>query len=244
MAPESSRHLEELPLADGHLSHSFLLLRCLLPPATDGLCSWLVQGGRLSTARCRCCCCGCFWLHQPFAGDVSRRGLGESQSLSPGGWSLLSRQCCFSAFLVGGAVQSRRQPKPSTSRAVQMTVRTSCHFSGPHFRSTFIPWYQHEPGEAPKRVPDRQSGDPYFYDKPYRDILWAEEVRAESTCTLTRSKITKQQEATYYCTYWDLPSLENHQAAHTKLPLCSQGLEISPDSRVLPVRLSTPARIH
>ena len=136
--PKSSRHLEEVPLGDENLSHSFLLLKCLLLPAGDGLCSWLVQGGRLDIVQCTRCCCRCFWLRQPFAVDMNRRSLGDPQSVSPWGWSLLSQQCCFSAFLVDGAVQILRQPKPFSSRAVQTTAWISCHFSGSDFLNTFI----------------------------------------------------------------------------------------------------------
>lgn len=88
--PKNLSHLKEVPLGNRNPSHSFLLLRSLLSPAGDGLCSWLVQEGRLDIVRCTCCCCRCFWLHQPFAVDVSHRGLGDW------GWSLLSQQCCFS----------------------------------------------------------------------------------------------------------------------------------------------------
>lgn len=129
--PKRSRHLEELPLAHGYPSHSFLLLRCLLPPAGDGLCSWLAQGGRLRIAPGTCCCCR-LWLRA-----VSALGctwdLGQSHPVSPWGWSLLSRQCSFLAFLAGGAVQILRQTKPSTGRAVQMTLWIKDHLLGQTF---------------------------------------------------------------------------------------------------------------
>ena len=58
-----------------------------------------------------------------------------------------------------------------------------------------------------------QSGDPFFYERSYRENFWAEKERRESICTLTTNKITKQQQATYYCAYWDRTALENHRAA-------------------------------
>lgn len=144
--PKRSRHLEELPLGDGYPSHSFLLLRCLLPPDGDGLCSWLAQGGRLGITSGTCCCCrqglwaasalGCTW------------DLGESQPVSPWGWSLLSRSCSFLAFLADGAVQILRQTKPPTGRTLQRTLQIRDRSSGSDFLNTCSRWYRHKPGEA------------------------------------------------------------------------------------------------
>lgn len=135
-----------------------------------------------------------------------------------GAWETRADHCCHNSAvsllpLVDGAAQILRQPKPSTSRAVQMTAQISCHVSGSDFLNTFIHCYKHKPREAPKHILYVQSGVPYFYEKFYRDIFWAKKARTESICTLTINKITKQQEATYYCGSRGRTALENHQAA-------------------------------
>uniref|UniRef100_A0A8B9MAX7 Ig-like domain-containing protein n=1 Tax=Accipiter nisus TaxID=211598 RepID=A0A8B9MAX7_9AVES len=80
-------------------------------------------------------------------------------------------------------------PKPSTSRAVQMTARISCHFSGSDFLNTFIHCYKHKPREAPKHILYVQSGVPYFYEKSYRDIFWAKKVRTDAVQEILLSMI-------------------------------------------------------
>uniref|UniRef100_A0A663E4P9 Ig-like domain-containing protein n=1 Tax=Aquila chrysaetos chrysaetos TaxID=223781 RepID=A0A663E4P9_AQUCH len=135
--------------------------------------------------------------------------------------------------LVDGAAQILRQPKPSTSRAVQMTARISCHFSGSDFLNTFIHCYEHKPREAPKHILYVQSGVPYFYEKSYRDIFWAKKVRTESICTLTINKITKQQEATYYCGSWGRTALENHQVFGSGTKLTVSGNSPPAHSEIL-----------
>ncbi|XP_068792023.1 T-cell receptor gamma alternate reading frame protein isoform X1 [Struthio camelus] len=101
-----------------------------------------------------------------------------------------------------GAAQSLRQPKPSTSNKVQTTARISCSFSGSDFQNTPIHWYQQKPGEPPTRILYVATGEAVF-DKPDDgDVFWAEKSKLNPICTLTIKRITKQQEATYYCAYW------------------------------------------
>ncbi|XP_025927306.1 TCR gamma alternate reading frame protein isoform X4 [Apteryx rowi] len=107
-----------------------------------------------------------------------------------------------SAFCSYGAAQGLRQPQPSMNNRMQTTARINCHFSGSDFRNTPIHWYQQKPSEAPKRILYMIAGDPVFDEQADKEMFWAEKKMSLSICTLTIKRITKQQEATYYCAYW------------------------------------------
>ncbi|XP_010210028.1 PREDICTED: uncharacterized protein LOC104565074 [Tinamus guttatus] len=132
-----------------------------------------------------------------------------------------------------GAAQKLTQPRPSTSSRAGATARIDCQFSGSDFQNMDIHWYQQKPGEAPTHILYVLVGDPVIDEQANKELFHADKKASTLISTLTIKRVTKQQEATYYCAFWDDTTTENLCTAYTET---SSGLS-APGSQGLKARL-------
>lgn len=120
------------------------------------------------------------------------------------GHVLISASCLsfFSSFHTGGSAQVLRQTPISITKPQHKTVLINCHVSDPDFHNVFIHWYQKRPNAAPRRVAYMASSL-FLQNKSDEGKFSIEKDHVKSVCTLTVSKVTLQDSATYYCAKWD-----------------------------------------
>ena len=95
-----------------------------------------------------------------------------------------------------------QQTPISITKPESKTVLINCHVSDPDFNNIFIHWYQKRPNTAPKRIA-YMSSRLFLENKSDEGKFSIEKDATKSVCTLTVSKVTLQDSATYYCARWD-----------------------------------------
>lgn len=119
------------------------------------------------------------------------------------GDALLSQLLYFFSFIAtGGSAQDLQQTPISITKPEGKTVLINCHVSSPDFSNVFIHWYQKRVNEAPKRVAYMSSRF-FLENQSDEGKFTVEKDPSKSVCTLTVSKVTRQDSATYYCAKWD-----------------------------------------
>uniref|UniRef100_A0A663E522 T cell receptor gamma variable 9 n=1 Tax=Aquila chrysaetos chrysaetos TaxID=223781 RepID=A0A663E522_AQUCH len=100
------------------------------------------------------------------------------------------------------SAQVLQQTPISVTKPESKTVLINCHISDTDFDNVFIHWYQQRPNAAPKRIA-YMSSRVFLENKSDEGKFSIEKDAAKSVCTLTVSKVTLQDSATYYCARWD-----------------------------------------
>ncbi|XP_053915562.1 immunoglobulin kappa light chain isoform X2 [Cuculus canorus] len=101
-----------------------------------------------------------------------------------------------------GSAQVLQQSPISITKPERKTVLINCHVSNPDFNNIFIHWYQKRPNAALKRIA-YISTRLFLEEKSDEGKFSVEKDLTKSVCTLTVSKVTLQDSATYYCATWD-----------------------------------------
>ncbi|XP_068792028.1 T-cell receptor gamma alternate reading frame protein isoform X5 [Struthio camelus] len=111
------------------------------------------------------------------------------------------------AFILGAvfscvSAQALQQTPISITKPESKTVLINCHVLAPDFASAFIHWYRKRLNAAPERIAYMSSR--LFLENSSDDGKFSiEKDLSKSVCTLTVSKVTPQDAATYYCASWD-----------------------------------------
>ncbi|RMC05503.1 hypothetical protein DUI87_18696 [Hirundo rustica rustica] len=100
------------------------------------------------------------------------------------------------------SAQDLQQTPISITEPEGKTVLIKCHVSSPDFSNVFIHWYQKRVKAAPKRVAYMSSRF-FLENRSDERKFTVEKDPSKSVCTLTVSKVTLQDSATYYCASWD-----------------------------------------
>lgn len=95
-----------------------------------------------------------------------------------------------------------QQTPISITKPESKTVLINCHVSSPDFNNVFIHWYQKRSKAAPKRIA-YMSSRLFLENQSDEGKFSIEKDPAKSVCTLTVSKVTPRDSATYYCARWD-----------------------------------------
>ncbi|XP_035173389.1 TCR gamma alternate reading frame protein isoform X2 [Oxyura jamaicensis] len=111
------------------------------------------------------------------------------------------------AFVLAAAfscspARALQQSSVSITKPESKTVLITCHISIPDFDKAFIHWYRKRPGAAPERVAYMASRL-FLENEADGGKFSIEKDLDKSVCTLTVSKVTQQDAATYYCARWD-----------------------------------------
>uniref|UniRef100_A0A8C5J2A3 Ig-like domain-containing protein n=1 Tax=Junco hyemalis TaxID=40217 RepID=A0A8C5J2A3_JUNHY len=96
-----------------------------------------------------------------------------------------------------------QQTPISITKPEGKTVLINCHVSSRDFSNTFIHWYQKRANAAPRRVAYMFSRF-FLENQSDQGKFTVEKDPSKSVCTLTVSKVTLQDSATYYCASWDV----------------------------------------
>ncbi|KAG6940484.1 hypothetical protein G0U57_015887 [Chelydra serpentina] len=118
---------------------------------------------------------------------------------------MLLLQVIWALVLSYGCAQIHlRQAQLSITKAKTKTARIDCEASGiQNFRSAFIHWYGHRPGETPERILYISSKQPDFDKNSDENKFDCEKKPDQPISTLVVNEITPSDGATYYCAYWD-----------------------------------------
>ncbi|XP_010148045.1 PREDICTED: uncharacterized protein LOC104508203 [Eurypyga helias] len=114
----------------------------------------------------------------------------------------LLRAFLMAAGLACASAQALQQTPVSITKPEGKTVLINCHVSDPDFNNLFIHWYQKRPNAAPRRIAYMASRL-FLQDQSDEGKFSIEKDPTKSVCTLTVSKVTRQDAATYYCARWD-----------------------------------------
>ncbi|XP_009702644.1 PREDICTED: uncharacterized protein LOC104164874, partial [Cariama cristata] len=118
----------------------------------------------------------------------------------------------LSAFILAAGFSSRsaqvlQQSPVSITKPVSKTVLINCWVPHPDFSNLFIHWYRQRPNAAPQRIAYKSS-TLFLENKSDEGKFSIEKDPIKSVCTLTVSKVTLQDSATYYCARWDAQQLK------------------------------------
>ncbi|CAN8184522.1 unnamed protein product [Coccothraustes coccothraustes] len=103
---------------------------------------------------------------------------------------------------IGGSAQDLQQTPISITKPEGKTVLINCHVSSHDFSNVFIHWYQKRVNAVPKRIAYMFSRF-FLENQSDEGKFTVEKDPRKSVCTLTVSKVTLQDSATYYCASWD-----------------------------------------
>uniref|UniRef100_A0A8C4JU04 Ig-like domain-containing protein n=1 Tax=Dromaius novaehollandiae TaxID=8790 RepID=A0A8C4JU04_DRONO len=92
----------------------------------------------------------------------------------------------------------KTQTPISITKPESKTVLISCRVSAPDFATAFIHWYRKSLNAAPERIA-YMSSRLFLENSSDDEKLSIEKDLSQSVCTLTVSKVTLQDAATYYC---------------------------------------------
>lgn len=120
----------------------------------------------------------------------------------------------------------------------------TCHVSVPDFDKAFIHWYRKRPGAAPERVAYMASRL-FLGNEADGGKFSIEKDLDKSVCTLTVSKVTLQDAATYYCARWDAQQQRAISSLHKDvLPFLDHTLKVPKTSRNVPALPPHQPRTH
>ncbi|XP_051654747.1 TCR gamma alternate reading frame protein [Manacus candei] len=146
---------------------------------------------------------------------------------------LLSAFFLAAVFFCGSA-QDLQQSPISITRSEGKTVLINCHVSSSDFSNIFIHWYRKRANAAPERVA-YMSSRIFLENQSDEGKFSIEKDFSKSICTLTVSKITLQDSATYYCARWDAQQGYYNKVfgSGTKLVVSDKGSSPPANSEIL-----------
>ncbi|XP_066847102.1 T-cell receptor gamma chain V region V108A [Anser cygnoides] len=156
----------------------------------------------------------------------------------------LLRAFVLAAAFSCGPARALQQSPVSITKPESKTVLITCHVSVPDFDKAFIHWYRKRPGAAPERVAYMASRL-FLGNEADGGKFSIEKDLDKSVCTLTVSKVTLQDAATYYCARWDAQQQRAISSLHKDvLPFLDHTLKVPKTSRNVPALPPHQPRTH
>ncbi|XP_040405503.1 uncharacterized protein LOC121066153 [Cygnus olor] len=156
----------------------------------------------------------------------------------------LLRAFVLAAAFSCGPARALQQSPVSITKPESKTVLITCHVSVPNFDKAFIHWYRKKPGAAPERIAYMASRL-FLGNEADGGKFSIEKDLDKSVCTLTVSKVTLQDAATYYCARWDAQQQRAISSLHKDmLRFLDQTLKVPKTSRNVPTLPPHQPRTH
>ncbi|KFO26357.1 T-cell receptor gamma chain V region V108B [Fukomys damarensis] len=116
------------------------------------------------------------------------------------------------------ALGQLEQPEIVISRATDKSASIPCKASTNNFRNVDIHWYRQKPKQEFEHLMYVRTS---YNQRPLGGTnkkLEASKNFDTSASTLKINVLKKEDEATYYCTYWDLHSVKAVRMSYTRTP--------------------------